>query len=104
MPGKDLLTQTIRFFVSMIETGDIWSLGFVIFVLCYGGQFFVASSAKNRQWGLRLGVVVFVLYTGHSVIVKIGIGDAGALSISVLRGFFAGGLTLGLSWIFAGIG
>lgn len=74
-----------------------WTI-LLIVLLYWVGALIVRVRPRAEVWGYRLAIVVFIAYATIGV-VRFGPTTAFALITITVRGLFAAGLALGLSWI-----
>ncbi|REK08652.1 MAG: hypothetical protein DWQ37_20150 [Planctomycetota bacterium] len=85
-------------YLSIIESADICSLGFVIMLLAAVGACMAGNTPRLRVLGWRIAAGAFVLYGMYAVALG-RTTDAAELALILIRAVLAGGLTLGLAWV-----
>lgn len=84
--------------LDLLESGDICSLGCLIFLLAIVGVNMTGNRPELQVWGSRLAAAAFILYCIYGGI-KFRPSDAQDVLWLVFRATLAGSLTLGVSWI-----
>jgi hypothetical protein len=85
-------------YLSIIESGDLCSLGFVILLLAAVGGRMVNKSPRLRVLGWQLSAGAFVFYGAYAVILT-RTTDTGELAMILVRATLAAGFMLGLAWV-----
>ena len=84
--------------LDLLESGDVCSLGCLIFLLAVVGAGMIGNRRELQAWGARLAGAAFVLYCIYGGI-QFRPSDAQDVLWLVFRAILAGGVSLGASWI-----
>ncbi len=85
-------------FRTIVESGDLCSLGFVILLLTFVGGRMVDRSPLLQLWGWRLAAAAFVVYAAYAILLSRAT-DPAELAVVLIRAIIAAGLVLGLAWV-----